>query len=131
MTNLENDKNLYRFMKHIEFIRRYFKGGSNVGFVNPEHIHEQGITREEAEIMYTKECEKRKKFSRLPYRIKDSITGRVRMVLDDNYKTLLELMDILHRDFIDEKDLDNILSNVKVFYNKHYQCNTTNEELTK
>jgi len=42
------------------------------------------------------------------------------MILDDNYKTLLELMDILHKDFIDDKDLDNILIDVESFYNKHY-----------
>ena len=54
-------------------------------------------------------------------RIKSAVTQRAVMILDDNYKTLLELMDIFGKDFIDEKDLDSILVDVKSFYDKYYR----------
>ena len=116
--NMENDKTLYRFMKHIEFIRGYFKDGEWIGVLGPNH--EKGITRQEAELLYQKECKKTKKYNSLIGRMKSAITQRAVIPLEDNYKTLLELMDIFHKDFIDEKDLDNILANAESFYNKYY-----------
>ena len=128
MIDEEKDKKLYRFLKHIEFIRGYFKDGQWINFVNPKHVHINGITRKEAEFLYKEECKKQKKCDSMLGRIKSAITQRVVMVLDENYKTLLELMDILHKDFIDEKDLDNILVDVEAFYNNHYN-KTDNKEL--
>ena len=118
---MEDDKNLYKFLKHIEHIRGYFKDGEWVDVVNPEHLHLEGITRKEAELLYERECKKKKKYDSVFGRIKSAITQRVVMILDDNYKTLLELMDIFDKDFIDEKDLDIILINIESFYNKYYR----------
>lgn len=121
MQNIDEDKELYRFIKHIEFIRGYFKDGDWVEFANSNYVHENGITRKEAELMYEKECEKLKKHNSILGRVKSAITRRVNMILDDNYKTLLDLMDILHKDYIDEKDLDNILINAESFYNSYFR----------
>lgn len=127
MRDLEYDKNLYRFLKHIEFIRGYFKDGQWIDVVNPKHIHIEGITRKEAELLYIEECKKKKKCDSLSGRIKSAITQRAIIVLDDNYKTLLELMDIFHKDFINEKDLDNILTDIESFYNKYYRSREVEE----
>ena len=159
MSKLESNQEINKFKNHIEFIRSYFKDGDCVSFMNPEYIHENGISREEAELMYAKEIQKRKKYSSLPNRIKDFISGNMRQVLDNNYKTILDLMDKLQKDFIDEKDLclpymkeqaeslsnqiikfspngivtiskDNILLDVESFYNQYYQSRE-GEELEK
>lgn len=128
MSLYEEDKKLYRFLKHIEFIRGYFKDGEWIDVVNPEHLHLEGISRQEAEFLYEKECKKKKKYDSVLGRIKSAVTQRAVMILDDNYKTLLELMDIFGKDFIDEKDLDSILVNVKSFYDKHYRNRESNIE---
>ena len=61
-------------------------------------------------------------------RIKSAVSQRAVIILDDNYKTLLELMDIFGKDFIDEKDLDSILVDVKSFYDKYYRNRESNIE---
>jgi len=60
MIDQEKDKKLYRFVKQIEFIRGYFKDGQWINFVNPKHVHIEGITRKEAEFLYNEECKKKK-----------------------------------------------------------------------
>ena len=121
MINLEEDKKLYGFLKHIEHIRGYFKNGEWVNVVNPEHLHLEGISRKEAEFLYEKECKKKKKYNSVLGRIKSAVTQRAVIILDGKYKTILELMDIFGIDFIDEKDLDSILIDVESFYNKYYR----------
>lgn len=128
MSLYQEDKKLYRFMKHIEFIRGYFKDGEWVDVVNLDHVHLEGITRKEAQFLYEKECRKKKKYDSMLGRIKSTVTQRAVMILDDNYKTLLELMDIFGKDFIDEKDLDSILVDVKSFYDKYYRDRESNIE---
>ena len=131
MKKRENSNEITRFKNHIEFIRDYFKGGRCVGYVNPDYIHEEGITRARAEELYNIERAKRKKYSKPLYRIKDTFTGMMRFILDSHYKTLLELMDIFQKDFIDEHDLDAILSDVETFYNAFYRNKDSEKEQSK
>ena len=128
MIDQEKDKKLYGFLKHIEGIRGFFKDGEWIGVANPKNIHIDGITRQQAELLYKEECKKRKKYDSLIGRLMGAITKSPQIVLDNCYKTILELMDILHKDFIDDKDLDKILVDVESFYNKHYN-KTDVEEL--
>ena len=120
MIDQEKDKKLYGFLKHIENIRGQFKDGEWLDVINPKYAHEEGITRQQAELLYKEECKERKKYNSFVGRIKNAITQRAPIFHDHIYKTILELMDILHKDFIDDKDLDNILIDIESFYNKHY-----------
>ncbi len=120
MIDQEKDKKVYEFLKNIENTRGHFKDGEWIGVANPKNIHIEGITRQQAELLYKEECKKRKKYTSLIGRLMGAITKSPQIVLDNCYKTILELMDILHQDFIDDKDLDKILVDVESFYNKHY-----------
>lgn len=120
MQDFEQDKEFNQFMKHIEFMRGYFKDGEWVEIAKPKHIHEEGITRKEAELLYEKECRRKDKSDSLPGRIMSAITQRPLMTFDEEYKSLLDLMDILQKDFIDDKDLDNVLSDSESFYHTSY-----------
>ena len=77
MSLYEEDKKLYRFLKHIEFIRGYFKDGEWIDVVNPEHLHLEGISRQEAKFLYEKECKKKKKYDSVLGRIKSTVTQKL------------------------------------------------------
>lgn len=120
MKDFEQDKEFKQFMKHIEFMRGYFKDGEWVEIANPKHVHEEGITRKEAELLYEKELKRREWYDSLPGRIASAITKRAIMTLDNGYKSIINLMDILQVDFVNDKDLDNILSDSQTFYHTSY-----------
>ena len=120
MQDFEQDKEFNQFMKHIEFMRGYFKDGEWVEIAKPKHIHEEGITRKEAELLYEKELKRREWYDSLPGRIASAITKRTIMTLDDGYKSIINLMDILQMDFVNDKDLDNVLSDSESFYHTSY-----------
>ena len=120
MQDFEQDKEFNQFMKHIEFMRGYFKDGEWVEIAKPKHIHEEGITRKEAELLYEKELKRREWYDSLPGRIASAITKRSIMTLDDGYKSIINLMDILQMDFVNDKDLDNVLSDSESFYHTSY-----------
>ena len=86
----------------------------------PKHVHEEGITRKEAELLYEKELKRREWYDSLPGRIASAITKRSIMTLDDGYKSIINLMDILQMDFVNDKDLDNVLSDSETFYHTSY-----------
>ena len=56
--------------------------------------------------------------------------NELRLDMSKPYKTFLDVMYILKKDFIDEKDFENILTNAEYFYDSYYKTNSQNEELT-
>ena len=121
MKTIDCYKDYNTFVKHITFVRGFFKDGIWINVEpNSKFIHVDGITREEALTLYKEEVLRRKKrLSR--NKIISKILDRLKPYhllehVEDN-KTIIYIMDILKKDYINEKDLDNVLANAKYFYN--------------
>lgn len=113
-------KDYNTFVKHITFVRGFFKDGEWINVEpNSKFIHINGITREEASKLYKEEVLKRKKRlsrNKIISKILDKFKPFHLLEHVEDNKTILYIMDILKKDYINEKDLDNVLANAECFY---------------
>lgn len=132
----DNFKNLEGFIHRITFIRGHFKDGEWIDIgLKPQFIHTEGILRKTAIRRYEEELLRRKKRLKQERIIPKFIINLLNLhpynEYVEIYKTIICLMDILEKDFIDDTDLDNILANAEQFYNTHYNLNNKTEEIDK
>lgn len=130
MQTINYYKDYSTFVKHIKVVRGFFKDGEWIGVEqNPKFTHANGVTRAEATKLYNEEVLRRKKRlsrNKIISKILDKLKPYSLLEHVEVYKTILLFMDILEKDFIDDKDLDYVLSNSEYFYN-NIKNNETNK----
>ena len=121
MYQLNNYKSLDEFKSKIEFVRCYFNGYW-IGVLPNKFNHEKGITKEDAKILYQERLKKEEKRDGVLGRLKQIVfPNELRLNIASDYKVVLDIMHILKKDFIDEKDFEYVLNNIENIYYTYFK----------
>ena len=121
MYQLNNYKSLDEFKSKIEFVRCYFNGYW-IGVLPNKFNHEKGITKEDAKILYQERLKKEEKRDGVLGRLKQIVFhNELRLNIASDYKVVLDIMHILKKDFIDEKDFEYVLNNIENIYYTYFK----------
>jgi len=129
---MEKLKNRYKDLQHFKtsvmIARNHFNGGEYINVLYPRYTHPEGITRERAKTLYEEEMISRKENYGKVSQIKSCATKTYRVDYANDYKTILEVIDILGQDYVDEEDFEYVLENAEDIYLSFYKQKHDPEE---
>lgn len=117
------------FVKRLKFIRAYF-GPEARNTLNGNFEFKNGVTRQEVLELYNRELEKYRRYNLRVKLTPKPLRQYVPAILwyNEEYRTLISLMDVLGVDKIDTKELDHVLNNSRPYFIAYFDENLKSVE---
>ena len=109
------------FVKRIQFIRHYFRPDAT-NILNKNFVFNNGATRNGVMERYNNECARAKMYELKMKMTPKSFRQHTPAVLwyNEEYETLISLMDILKTDVLNTSELDFVLAHSKHFFETYF-----------
>ena len=127
----ENLQIFENYIKHLQ--KEHFNSKESI--LNEKYVHANGITKELATKIYTKEsksyfswCKRDKILSKL-------FNTRQRLPIHKDYCMIIDLMNVLNKETLTNEDINKVLNNSEYYYEKFFSLNNItnidNSEISK